>query len=85
MASLRISIPGGWRDAQWLMAVTTLPKIHGSSQPSVIGSDALFWCVSRQQQCTHIHKNKHIFLRKELLFLPGQSSLDRGLKALAMG
>jgi hypothetical protein len=29
---------------------------HGGSQPSVMGSDALFWCVWRQLQCTHIHK-----------------------------
>jgi len=29
---------------------------HSGSQPSVMGSDALFWCVWRQQQCTHIHK-----------------------------
>jgi len=31
---------------------------HGGSQPSVMGSDALFWCVWRQLQCTHINKNK---------------------------
>jgi hypothetical protein len=35
---------------------------HGGSQPSVMGSDALFWCVFRQLQCTHIHEiNKLIF------------------------
>jgi hypothetical protein len=28
---------------------------HGGSQPSVMGSDALFWCVWRQLKCTHIH------------------------------
>jgi hypothetical protein len=28
---------------------------HGDSQPSVMGSDALFWCVWRQQQCAQIH------------------------------
>jgi hypothetical protein len=27
---------------------------HGGSQPPVIISDALFWCASRQQQCTHL-------------------------------
>jgi hypothetical protein len=26
--------------------------------PSVMGSDALFWCVLRQLQCTHINKVK---------------------------
>ena len=31
-------------------------ELHGSSQPSVVGSNALFWCVWRQLQCTHIHK-----------------------------
>jgi hypothetical protein len=30
---------------------------HGGSQPYVMGSDALFWCVWKQlQQCTHINK-----------------------------
>jgi hypothetical protein len=50
--------------AQWLRALTALPKVlssipstqHGGSQPSVMGSDALFWCVRRQWQCTHIHE-----------------------------
>jgi hypothetical protein len=39
--------------AQWLRAMTALPagpefksqQPHGGSQPSVMGSDALFWCV----------------------------------------
>jgi hypothetical protein len=39
--------------AQWLRAWTAVPedlssipsKPHGGSQPSVMGSDALFWCV----------------------------------------
>jgi hypothetical protein len=35
---------------------------HGGSQPSVIGSDALFWCVLRQLQCT---LNKINLERKE--------------------
>ena len=52
--------------AQWLQALTALPDIlsefksqkpHGGSQPSVMGSDALFWCVlGRQRQWTHTHK-----------------------------
>ena len=29
---------------------------HGGSQPSVMGSDAIFWCVWRQLQCAHVHK-----------------------------
>jgi hypothetical protein len=28
---------------------------HGGSQPSVMRSDALFWCVWRQRQCIYIH------------------------------
>jgi len=37
---------------------------HGGLQPSVMGSNALFWCVWRQEQYTHIHKiNKS--LKKE--------------------
>ena len=39
--------------AQWLRALTALPRgpefkskqPHGGLQPSVMGSDALFWCV----------------------------------------
>jgi hypothetical protein len=36
--------------AQWLRAQTALPEFssqqpHDGSQPSVMGSDALFWCV----------------------------------------
>jgi hypothetical protein len=38
---------------------------HGGSQPSVMGSDALFWCVWREQWCTHIYKiNKYILEKK---------------------
>jgi hypothetical protein len=31
---------------------------HGGSQPSLVESDALFWCVGRQQQSitSHLHK-----------------------------
>ena len=31
---------------------------HGGSQPSVMGSGGLFWCVLIQLQCTYINKNK---------------------------
>jgi hypothetical protein len=47
--------------AQWLRALTVLevlPSIpsnpHSGSQPSAMGSDALFWCASKLQ-CTHIN------------------------------
>jgi hypothetical protein len=50
--------------AQRLRALNAFPEVpkfnswqpHGGSQPSVMGSDTLFWRVCRQQQCTHIHK-----------------------------
>jgi hypothetical protein len=35
---------------------------QGGLQPSVMGSDAFFWCVWRQRQYTHIYEmNKKIF------------------------
>jgi len=37
---------------------------HGGSQPSVTGSDALFWCVYGQLWYTYIKINK-IFKKKE--------------------
>jgi hypothetical protein len=30
-------------------------QTHGVSQPSVMGSDALYWCISIQLQCTHMN------------------------------
>jgi hypothetical protein len=53
------------RLAQWLRELTDCsskgPEFnsqqpHGGSQPFVNGSDALFWCVWKQLQCTHINK-----------------------------
>jgi hypothetical protein len=39
---------------------------HGGSQPSIMGSDALFWCVRRQLlQCTHINEI-NIFEKKKM-------------------
>jgi hypothetical protein len=29
---------------------------HGSSQPSIIGSDAFLWCVQGEPHCTHVRK-----------------------------
>jgi hypothetical protein len=53
----------GWRDGSVVKSAGCLfrgPEFnshqpHGGSQLSVMGSDALFWCVWRQLQCTHIH------------------------------
>jgi hypothetical protein len=44
----------GWRDGSGVKSTDCFSKgpefksqqLHGGSQPSVIGSDALFWCVS---------------------------------------
>jgi hypothetical protein len=52
---------GGWRDGSTVKSTDCSsrgPKFnsqqpHGGSQRSVIGSDALFWCVCEQLQCTH--------------------------------
>ena len=38
---------------------------HGGSQPPVMDSDALFWCIWRQRQCTYI-KSKQIFKKYSL-------------------
>jgi hypothetical protein len=55
---------GAWRDGSVVKSTDCSSRgpdfnsqqAHGSSQPSVMGSDTLFWCVCRQQQCTHIHE-----------------------------
>jgi hypothetical protein len=46
--------------AQWIRALTALLKVLSSNprnymvahNPPVMRSDALFWCISRQLQCT---------------------------------
>jgi hypothetical protein len=44
---------------------------HGGSQPSVMGSEALFWCVWAQWQCADTHQiNKSfikLFFKKDLI------------------
>ena len=55
---------GSWRDGSVIKSTDCSSRgpefnsqqPHGGSQPSVMGSDALFWCVWRQLQCTHINK-----------------------------
>ena len=42
---------------------------HGGSQPSVMGSDALFWCVWIQLQCTHINKSLKKYLENQKIYL----------------
>jgi hypothetical protein len=49
---------------------------HGGSQPCVMGSDALFWCVRRQQQCTHKYKMNKGFL--------GAGEMAQWLRALTV-
>jgi hypothetical protein len=66
----------GWRDG----AVVKSPDCfsrgpefnsqqpHGGSQPSVMGTDALFWSVWREQQCIHTHKiNKSVQIKKKTI------------------
>jgi hypothetical protein len=53
---------GGWRDGSVVKSTDCSsrdPKFnsqqpHGGSQPSVMKSDGLFWCVWQQLQCTYI-------------------------------
>ena len=51
--------------AQWLRALSAVPEVMSSNpsnhmvahnQPSVMGSDALFLCIWKQWQYTHILK-----------------------------
>jgi hypothetical protein len=46
--------------AQWLRALDALAEVLNSipsnHRVAVMGSDALFWYVRRQGQCTQIHK-----------------------------
>ena len=54
----------GWRDGSAVKSIdysSEGPKFnsqqpHGSSQLSVMRSDAVFWCVWRRLHCIHIHK-----------------------------
>jgi hypothetical protein len=52
----------GWRDGSVAKSTDCSSKgpefksqqLHGGSQPPVIRSDALFWSVWRQLQCTYV-------------------------------
>ena len=63
-ARIQGGILGAGEMAQWLRLLgcsSRGPEFnsqqhHGGSQPSVMGSDALFWGVLKKLQCTHIHK-----------------------------
>jgi len=52
----------GWRDGSAVKSTDCSSRglefnsqqPHGGSKPSVKRSDALFWCIWRQLQCTHI-------------------------------
>jgi hypothetical protein len=55
-------------------------KPHGGSQPSVMLSDALFWCVWGQRQCTYINKclkRKKPQLKKQVKDLSRYFSKDK--------
>ena len=50
---------------QGLRALAVLPEVRSSipsnSQPSVMRSDALFWCVSEDSYSVLTYNNKYIF------------------------
>ena len=54
----------GWRDGSVVKSTYCSSRgpefnsqpLYGGSQPSIMGSDSLFWCVWRQLQYTHINK-----------------------------
>jgi hypothetical protein len=56
----------GWRDGSAVKSTDcssegpefNSQQPHGGSQPSVMGSNALLWCVWKQLQCAHINKKK---------------------------
>ena len=64
VVSIKIVPNGGWRDGSVVKSTDCSSRgpgfnsqqPHGGSQPSVMGSDALFWYVWREQRCTHILK-----------------------------
>jgi hypothetical protein len=65
----------GWRDDSVVKSTNCFSRgpefnsqqPHGSSQPSVMVSDALFWCIIREKWCAHIHKINKSF--KKISFL----------------
>jgi hypothetical protein len=68
----KIVLPGlGWGDSSVVKSTDCFfrgPKLnsqqpHGDSQPSEMGSNALFWCVWRQLQCTQINKSFFFFFK----------------------
>jgi hypothetical protein len=71
-AELYKNLLSGWRNGSAVKSIDCSSEghefksqqPHGGSQPSVMRSDALFWCVSRQQQCTHII-NKEILQKRK--------------------
>ena len=56
---------GGKELARQLRALTALLEVLSSIPSHRMGSDALFWCVWREWQCTHIHKIKKKIKKKE--------------------
>jgi hypothetical protein len=70
--------------AQWLRALATLLKIkslqpHGGSQPSVMGSDALFWPTSVHADRVLIYIKINLFKNISIL---GAGEMALQLKAL---
>jgi hypothetical protein len=68
---------GGWRDGSAVKITDCFSRgpqfnfqqPHGGSQPPVMGSDALFWCVSEDNY------NVLIYIKINKLFLKSAASL----------
>jgi hypothetical protein len=71
---LKMCATWDWRDASAVKSTDCSSRgpefnsqqPHGDSQPSVMGPDALFWCVWSQLQCTtHRHKINNSLEKKK--------------------
>ena len=64
------SLKGSWRDGSAVKSIDCSSRgpefksqqTHGSSQPSVMGSDAFFLCLYRSYIYTHIHTHTYTYI-----------------------
>ena len=65
----------GWRDGSAVKSTDCSSRgpefnsqqTHGGSQPFVMGSDALFWCVWSARTHTYIHSGTHAYIKYNFL------------------
>jgi len=87
----------GWRDGSVVKSTDCSSRgpefnsqqPHGGSQPCVMGSDALFWCVWRQLHCTHINKSlkrkkKALWSKHRMLWAIGLYFIFQAAKTLGV-